>query len=310
MEVPFYYSFTEFKENYNDDFKRWKEVYTEGGEEDFLCAIMDIYGGYFEYDFLGDFFGFREIEKLTRQKYRPEKWESSDYYDERGNYCKNIHISNIIQDINIRLMTADLSNEKDLDKIVSRRELVKILKKYGLLDDEYNSEYIGGYNFIDFNLIMSLELFWEFKMYDDKDWYLHFNNIKYDNFKLSIPKIYNFIKNRQEEIKEPTKSMKPQSNEKMPTIEDIDKEESKGIKLSLPTRITLLNELGFFKLLEGKGYGKTQIEKITAKLLNADERNTRGNINALNPHSGEDLTKYTAGNEANTIKAKGILKYI
>lgn len=96
----------------------------------------------------------------------------------------------------MRIMTADLSNAENLNEIADKIGLVKILREYGLLDDEYNSQYIGGYNFIDFNLINSLEIFWEFKTLDSKGWYLHFNHIKYYNFKLSISKIYNFIQEK------------------------------------------------------------------------------------------------------------------
>lgn len=66
MEVPFYYSFKEFKENYETDLKKWLEVYTEGEEWDFLNNVDNIYSKYYDYDSTGFFCGVKEVEKCVR----------------------------------------------------------------------------------------------------------------------------------------------------------------------------------------------------------------------------------------------------
>lgn len=46
MEVPFYYSFKEFKENYKFNFDRWKSIFTNGSENDFLDEVEEVYKFY------------------------------------------------------------------------------------------------------------------------------------------------------------------------------------------------------------------------------------------------------------------------
>lgn len=293
---------------YIDDFERWKEVYAESGEDDFLKSIRDFYGKYKR----GVRSPFCDIKRelLVNKMFcdvgeRPIRKNGLDY--------AVFHISEIIEEINKRLR-GKIDIKENCYKIKSPLDLTIFLDNKDVLDYGYPQ---NRKCLISRDIVLNLEIFWYFEK-SFLGWEFKFDNLKYEYFKFTVSKIQRFVNGRIKEFfrygyntrLQIEQTIPPLSKEKTSTIEDIDKEESKGVKLSLPTRITLLNELGFFKLLEGKGYSKTQIEKITAKLLNADERNTRGNINALNPYSGEDLTKYTAGNEANTIKAKRILQDI
>ena len=43
MEIPFYYSFKEFENNYKPDFKNWLKIYDEATEEDFLFELKNLY---------------------------------------------------------------------------------------------------------------------------------------------------------------------------------------------------------------------------------------------------------------------------
>ncbi len=41
--IVFYYSYKEFKENYNDNFYKWLELYPDGTENDFKCEYLELY---------------------------------------------------------------------------------------------------------------------------------------------------------------------------------------------------------------------------------------------------------------------------
>ena len=39
MSIPFYYSFSEFKNNYNYDLEKWLNTHPDGDEKDFLDCL-------------------------------------------------------------------------------------------------------------------------------------------------------------------------------------------------------------------------------------------------------------------------------
>lgn len=43
MEVPIYYTFKGFKENYLSDLEKWLNIYIDGEEKDFLERACHIY---------------------------------------------------------------------------------------------------------------------------------------------------------------------------------------------------------------------------------------------------------------------------
>lgn len=71
MEIPTYYSFNEFVENYETDFTQWLEIYPDGDEENF---INEVKANYNEFDFYmpisiseiyEEYPQYREIDFLT-----------------------------------------------------------------------------------------------------------------------------------------------------------------------------------------------------------------------------------------------------
>ncbi len=84
--------------------------------------------------------------------------------------------------------------------------------------------------------------------------------------------------------------------------------DTNSIKItSCSVQIALLNELGFFELPKVKEMTSTQKEYVISRLLNRGSRDTKGNINALNPDSNENLVKYTSPTEGTIQKAKKII---
>lgn len=76
---------------------------------------------------------------------------------------------------------------------------------------------------------------------------------------------------------------------------------------SCSVQISLLDELGFFELPKIKAMNSTNKEYVISRLLNRRERDVRGNINALNPDSEEDLSRYTSPTETTKQKVSQIL---
>lgn len=232
MEVPFYYSFKEFKENYETDLKKWLEVYTEGDETDFLNKVNSVYSKYYDYDFLGEFCGTKEVEKCIRQKYVPDEFDGSGgIYDKEGNYYEYVHIRNIVMDLDFRLMDTNFSDrDEDFAEIKDKRGLLKVLFEYNLLDKE--DCLISGPIYIGFKEIYDLELFWKFDKTTLGKWYLCFDEIKYTNFKLSIPKIYNFIQEKLNlKIEKETQTPPPDEVESITLPENIKTTKTDTIRL-------------------------------------------------------------------------------
>ncbi|MDC8098436.1 hypothetical protein [Chryseobacterium rhizosphaerae] len=50
VNLPVYYTFSEFQQNYNEVFQNWKKVYAEGEEKDFIEQYREKYSSYVRYD--------------------------------------------------------------------------------------------------------------------------------------------------------------------------------------------------------------------------------------------------------------------
>lgn len=46
MEIPIYYSFSEFQKKYNNDFKKWKKTFADGTEKFFLEELETLYSSF------------------------------------------------------------------------------------------------------------------------------------------------------------------------------------------------------------------------------------------------------------------------
>lgn len=288
MEIPFYYSFKEFKENYETDLKKWLEVYTEGDETDFLNKVNSVYSKY--YDFLGEFCGTKEVEKCIRQKYVPDVFDGSGgIYDKEGNYYEYVHIRNIVMDLDFRLMDTNFSDrDEDFAEIKDKRGLLKVLFEYNLLDKE--DCLISGPIYIGFKEIYDLELFWKFDKTTLGKWYLCFDEIKYTNFKLSIPKIYNFIQEKLNlKIEKETQTPPPDEVESITLPENTDKIQINGNYQLLAFLFRELIEKGYINAPTRNGKPS---HKRTAEMLLKHFEFT----NKTEQPSVDNLTNYIKNN--------------
>ncbi|MCO4304678.1 hypothetical protein [Riemerella anatipestifer] len=64
MEIPFYTSFKEFKDNYETDLEKWLSIYPDGNEDEFLKDVKDLYEPFLRWS--GRYF-FKDLEQLQNR---------------------------------------------------------------------------------------------------------------------------------------------------------------------------------------------------------------------------------------------------
>lgn len=191
MEIPFYYSFKEFKENYETDLKKWLEVYTEGEEWDYLTEIGADYS----------FFCDRERFVIKDKNKKEIDGDLDDFLQKFINACFNFFKTfEAVEDVNYN------------------KSFKELLEEYG---------YSGVASKLEFNerilRIIVCEL-----IYEDDDGELYFDSVKFPNFTYAVPKIYNFILDRLVELEIETQTPPPDEVEPITLPENIDKIQING----------------------------------------------------------------------------------
>ncbi|SNV42992.1 Uncharacterised protein [Chryseobacterium taklimakanense] len=221
MELPFYYSFTEFKNNYNKDFEDWKKQLPDGSEKIYLKKLLSTYGA--------------EIDPLYLETKDIEIEVS--YYDEvLKRYLKTTKtVQNISNELDVRLFNyfADdpdrlndfyfelaiekkshfhfFAENKILDTVVhylddpddpgSYLDIVGYEEKkspYNNSDFLYSGKDFQTFEkFVQFSTITNDEL----QEYINENEYsigqfLYFDSAKYENYKISVIRIYDWINDR------------------------------------------------------------------------------------------------------------------
>ncbi|MDY3363036.1 hypothetical protein PG623_03380 [Riemerella anatipestifer] len=64
MEIPFYTSFKEFKDNYETDLEKWLSIYPDGNEDEFLKEVKELYEPFLRWS--GRYF-FKDLEQLQNR---------------------------------------------------------------------------------------------------------------------------------------------------------------------------------------------------------------------------------------------------
>ncbi|MCU7569198.1 hypothetical protein N4238_10490, partial [Riemerella anatipestifer] len=103
------------------------------------------------------------------------------------------------------------------------------------------------------------------------DYEILFDNIKYNNFKLSIPKIYKFISDRKKEINgvQTTDEVTPTAEEQHTTGEEHEK------TFTNPQKIKILDTLNIRGWLQDKGLTMFQIEVLLSDLFDISTKSIR-----------------------------------
>lgn len=189
MELPIYYTFSEFEDNYNEIFQNWKKAYSEGDEEDFIKQYKEKYHSCVKYDerldevYMYDYIEIRKEDETFFWGYisinfhefaRILQKRIEDYIDRKKILIENIDdYSNYVDNIKI-------FDNQYIDGNISKKET----------PDPYLIKYYQYYKIKDFFEVKEIVSF------EDICYIISFNEIKYKNFKYSIPKIFNFFKDK------------------------------------------------------------------------------------------------------------------
>lgn len=185
MELPIYYTFSEFKQNYNKIFQNWKKVYSEGNEEDFIKQYKEKYHSCVQYDERSDevyMYDHIEIRKedetfwgyisINFHEFAEILQKRIEDYIER----KKILIENI-NDYSHYVDNVEMFDNRYIDGDISEKET----------SDPYQIRYYQYYKIKDFFEVK------EIVSSEGIRYIISFNEIKYKNFKYSIPKIFKFF---------------------------------------------------------------------------------------------------------------------
>ena len=302
MSIPFYYSFSEFKNNYNYDLEKWLNTHPDGDEKDFLDCLYQKYKPYFGFSKDGEFREFKDKE--IKVYFHPNQIprDSMGYYpndcdeDDFGVY-RYMTTEDIIEEINYRwvnieydnssyLTTLGVDSADDIDniKITDNLNLILLMAKFKIFDEVDNkgriielSEGNGDKHTSDYlitaRVIKELDLYYKFNE-------LVFcgiiqpDEVKYQNFKLSIPKFFHFI---QEKLNPTTPPTKTQEVKTLPPTQEVTEKPTRTDEVAnkIPINGNYQMLCFLFSELINKGYitapmynGKISHRRTAEMLLN------------------------------------------
>ncbi|MBS9767069.1 MAG: RteC domain-containing protein [Flavobacteriaceae bacterium] len=166
MELKFYYSFIEFKNDFEDNFKKWQEEYPNGDLGDF------------KQEYLKEYEDFYKIDEV-----------SGGVYFCLGNFCNEMEFINLLESYK---NTDEQYLELDifLDKI-NNNEIV-IEKLYA--EEIYIAEY-DRYDIIEHSTLIDKKIIQKIAplLIDVFDYGISLNDSKYRDFQYSVVGIVNFL---------------------------------------------------------------------------------------------------------------------
>jgi hypothetical protein len=291
-DVIFRYSFKEFESNYDTDLSQWLEDYPDATERDFLIELKGIYDEFVRWSGRNYFRGYKVEHFESRMSPYDDVYLSGE---STTNWSGIEKYHEVLSDkIKRHIMTVVNADPHDVDFMEYYFDC-----NYAELELPYEFDpYIHSVlkNFFDYD--------------NDLDM-LVINKKLAKNFEFSVIKIADYIDERLKNVhikKEPVKKITiPATAIVSPPVTE-ENEPKPKINTSCSVQVALLKELGFFDLPSIKEMSSAQKEYIISRLLNKSERDVRGNINALNPDSGEDLSKYTSPTDTTIQKAIRIIK--
>jgi len=209
MEIPFYCTFTEFQQNYKTDFEQWKHIFPDGSETDFIYEIRSLYGMFL--DNSG-----REIDEEISSYWIHEEYPEyyqlslSEYADIMKEKLKDF------AKINDFLTFDDdftFSLKDDIEILDFWEECNVRTKSNGAVINDQRHKYYR--EFFNSNGIS-----------------ISFDEIRYRNFKFSIWKIKDFLKDRE--------MQSPYKTDGIPTKEIESLEPKTKSQFTTPEKIALL----------------------------------------------------------------------
>lgn len=204
MEQNIYLSYKEFLDNYDKDLKQWLDVYEEGSEEDFILELRDFYkdrgqkiekavsfgiGTEILYDdgTRGEVkdVGFKDYFLIMECKLRDYicKENNINQSDCKGSISENnINVMDYWERVNWAVERVSGSYYRDV--VFSNN-----------IKDYYASI------LFDYWIHNILKIFFNYELDDYWGVILHFDEVKYKNFQLSIPKILKFLDERMQGLR-------------------------------------------------------------------------------------------------------------
>ena len=264
MEIPFYYSFNDFKNNFENDLKKFLNVFQDATETDYLKEVINIYSNFIDFErytvieeiscdyIMEDYPEYNELDLNRYTEIMQEKLKIycsiNGFYNDENDFPEDVEILDYWEKCNIRTKN---------NKLVITDNRHKLYRKF------YNSFF-------------------------DK---IVLDELKYKNFKFSIFRIIEFINNKIEK-KEPEITQTENNNE---IIED---EILVDYNLQIKQKLILLNELGIIEFLNNKLLYKDNASHL-AHILNAflgtNKETLTGYVNLLlRPDSSNKNSPYNS----------------
>ena len=192
MEIPFYCTITEFQQNYKTDFEQWKHIFSDGSETDFINEIRSLYGMFL--DNSG-----RAIDEEISSYCIPDEY--TEYYQLSLSEYADLMQKKLIDYATIN----ELLNYDD-DYTFSLKDDIEILDFW----EECNISTKGNGVVID---DQRHKYYREF--FNSNGISISFDEIRYRNFKFSIWKIKDFLKDREIQSSNKTDGIPAKENESL-----------------------------------------------------------------------------------------------
>ena len=265
MEVPTYSSFTELLNNYEQDFQKWNNIFSDASEEDFRAEMKNKYSRYFYYD---EDFGEQFSLCIDAKTKNEEFLDFYGFINEKSlvNIISN-RITFLCNHLKIQLQHENFSDflEKITDDLGSFENTY--FDVYGFPNDK---------QFIEMKDILKIKNFLKLESNFLDDYEISFDDIKFRNFEFSVNKILQFLSNENEDLNE-----------------------LRAAKYSTPLKIKVLDQLNIKGWLFDKGFSTFQIEALLADLFDVSDRTIRNGFS----NSKHEATANKILEEIKTLKA-------
>ncbi|QZO84367.1 hypothetical protein [Riemerella anatipestifer] len=289
MEIPFYTSFKEFKDNYETDLEKWLSIYPDGDEMDYLGYVYERYSDYAVIEINGKevdepYYKEKKIFVKIRRNidhseiYVKNIGKEKRYYFKNDGWYYRFSTKEIIDKL---ILNFNNSVKKDEYKTYIENKDYKNLKSMFEGFDMYERREIENFyytNTYEYNIrdIKEIICFIQLEYFKDDNISVVFNEEKYNVFTRFIPKIYKFINNRKKEVKDEIKRKYTLSDEVTPTAEEQHTTgEDHEKTFTNPQKIKILDTLNIRGWLQDKDLTIFQIEILLSDLFGISTRSVR-----------------------------------
>ena len=267
MELPVYYTFSDFEKNYKTDLEKFKETYKDASEIDYYEELLSLYN-MFPIDII--------FAELLLEEYPEEIEISLNKYTDIMNDKLNDY----------RNFLTNYKNEFDnLDKSFTREEIIDYWEKCNFWTKN------NRYTIID-NRHKYLKEFYIPSPFDDK---IILNEEKIKNFNYAVTKICNFINEIVAKLKPVKNKTEIENNSETKTPE------THNIRFKTPVIIAILKELGVFAKMHQKGFNRKSIIDTIYQITGSNYKNLEKYYDSMKKEDNKEF------NSTHTEKAKEFL---